>query len=176
MLDANVLFPFSLRDTLLRAAQAARYRLHWSELILDEMARNLVQRGQTTPELAQKLVAAMTRAFPEAMVTGYEGLIAGMPNHPKDRHVAAVAVKVGAEVIVTSNLRDFRSLPEDIQAQPPDAFLCDLFDLDPEGMSELVRKQAADLRRPPRTFDELLAGLGKMVPEFVAMLRRHALR
>lgn len=176
MLDANVLFPFSLRDTLLRAAQADRYRLHWSQLILDEMARNLVQRCQTTPELAKKLLSVMTRAFPEAMVTGYESLIAGMPNHPKDRHVVAVAVKAGAEVIVTSNLRDFRSLPEDIEAQSPDTFLCNLFDLDPEGMSELVRRQAADLRRPPRSFEELLVGLGKMVPEFVNMVREHALR
>jgi predicted nucleic acid-binding protein len=176
VLDANVLFPFSLRDTLLRAAQADRYRLHWSREILDEMARNIVLRGQTTTELAQKLVDTMTRAFPDAMVTGYESLIAGMPNHPKDRHVVAVAVKIGAGVIVTSNLRDFRSLPEHVEAQSPDTFLCNLFDLDPDGMSELVRKQAAELRRPPRTLEELLVGLAKMVPEFVAAVREHRRR
>jgi len=42
VLDANVLFPFSLRDTLLRAAAAGFYQVRWSSQILDEMTRNLV--------------------------------------------------------------------------------------------------------------------------------------
>jgi hypothetical protein len=45
VLDANVLFPFTLRDTLLRAAAAGFYQLRWTSLILDEMARNLVSTG-----------------------------------------------------------------------------------------------------------------------------------
>ena len=45
LLDANVLFPFSLRDTLLRAASAGFYQVRWSSQILDEMARNLVSTG-----------------------------------------------------------------------------------------------------------------------------------
>ncbi len=47
----------------------------------------------------------MKKAFPEALVTGHEPLIPGMPNAPGDRHVAAAAMKAGAQVIVTSNLR-----------------------------------------------------------------------
>jgi hypothetical protein len=35
LLDANVLFPFSLRDTLLRAAAAGFYQLRWSSQILE---------------------------------------------------------------------------------------------------------------------------------------------
>lgn len=38
----------------------------------------------------------MEKYFPEAMVTGYEPLIAGMQNDTKDRHVVAAAVKAGA--------------------------------------------------------------------------------
>jgi predicted nucleic acid-binding protein len=34
VLDANVLFPFWLRDTLLRAADAGYYQLYWSGEIL----------------------------------------------------------------------------------------------------------------------------------------------
>ena len=45
--------------------------------------------------------------FPEARVQGYEKLIALAANHPKDRHVLAVALKYRATVIVTSNLKDF---------------------------------------------------------------------
>lgn len=171
----DVLFPFSLRDTLLRAAQDGRYRPHWSAEILDEMGRNLIARGITTEENTQRLVAQMNRAFPEAMTAGYEDLVASMPNDPKDRHVVAVAVTVGAEVIVTMNLRDFRKLPSHIEAQSPDEFLCNLFDLDPDGIVELVRSQAADLKKPPRTFEQLVAGLAKLVPRFAELVRNEAL-
>jgi predicted nucleic acid-binding protein len=166
VLDANVLFPFSLRDTLLRAAAEGLFQIYWSEQILDEMQRNLISKGTVTEEQARRLRHAMTTAFPEAMVTGHESLSLVMPNHEKDRHVAAVAVKTGAQVIVTSNLRDFRELPGGIEAQSPDEFLCNLFDLDPAGMVELVVVQAAALKNPPRSLDELLTGLGKTVPAF----------
>jgi hypothetical protein len=36
VLDANVLFPLTVRDTLLRAAALGMYQVHWSEEILDE--------------------------------------------------------------------------------------------------------------------------------------------
>jgi PIN domain len=42
VLDANVLYPASLRDTLLRLAAAGFYDLLWSERIQDEAERNLV--------------------------------------------------------------------------------------------------------------------------------------
>jgi PIN domain len=49
VLDANVLYPFSLRDTLLRLAERELYVLAWSERILDEVSRNLVDDGAPTP-------------------------------------------------------------------------------------------------------------------------------
>jgi len=111
VLDANVLFPFTLRDTLLRAADAGLVQVYWSQEVLDEMTRNLVGTGTVTPEQAGHLSTKMHDAFPEAMVTGHAPLIPAMRNHEKDCHVAAVAVKVGAQVIVTSNLKDFESAP-----------------------------------------------------------------
>jgi predicted nucleic acid-binding protein len=166
LLDANVLYPFSLRDTLLRAAAEGLFQLYWSEQILDEVERNLVGKGTISREQAVRLRCAMTTAFPESMVTGHEHLIAVMSNHDKDKHVTAAALRAGAQVIVTSNLKDFRELPDGIEAQSPDEFLCNLFDLDPEGTVELVKAQAAALRNPLRAFEELLRGLAKMVPAF----------
>src|SRR5258708_1188371 len=89
VLDANVLFPFTLRDTLLRAAAADFYQLRWSLKILDEMASNLVSTSTTTADKAVRLRQTMERAFPDAMVTGYESLVPAMKNHDKDRHLAA---------------------------------------------------------------------------------------
>lgn len=174
VLDANVLFPFSLRDTLLRAAADEFFQLYWSERILDEVQRNLVATSTVTDEQAMKLRHAMTNAFPEAMVTGYEPLIDGMPNHEKDRHVTAAAVKVGARLIVTNNLKDFRLLPEGTEVQSPDEFLCNLFELAPERMVAVVKRQATALRRPPVPFEELLRGLAKLTPDFAQSVTLYA--
>jgi predicted nucleic acid-binding protein len=172
ILDANVLFPYSLRDTLLRAAHANLYQMYWSDQILEEARRNLVRTGTTTAEQAERLIETMKSVFPEALVTRYEPFIAAMKNDVDDRHVAAAAVKAGAQVIVTSNLKHFRMLPESIVAQSPDEFLCNLFDLDPDGLLSIVHKQAAAMKKPPRSVDQLLAGLAKLVPEFAEAVRR----
>jgi hypothetical protein len=57
VLDANVLFPFTLRDTLLRAAAAGFYQARWSAQILDEMTRNLISTETMSEDRAQKLRA-----------------------------------------------------------------------------------------------------------------------
>jgi predicted nucleic acid-binding protein len=173
LLDANVLFPFSLRDVLLRAAAAGFYQVRWSSQILDEMTRNLVSAGTMPEDKALRLRAIMTREFPEAEVTDYGHLIAAMKNQVKDRHVVAAAVRAGAHLITTSNLKDFSELPEGVEAQSPDVFLFNLFSLDMDGFIELLREQAQDLVNPPMTFEELLERLARVVPDLVAAVREH---
>lgn len=174
VIDACALYPMSLCDTLLRAAAAEFFQIYWTAEILDEARRNLVAQGRISAEQAAKRFSAMERAFPEAMVTGHDALIASMPNDPKDRHVAAAAVKCGAQVIVTANLRDFATLPDGIEAQSPDDFLDNLLDLDPDRLVELLRQQAAALKKPPYTLSDLLAALAKTAPGFAAAAARHA--
>lgn len=173
VVDANVLFPLTLRDTVLRAAADGYFQLRWSAEILHEMERNLVTTGTMPADKAARLRSTMERYFPEAMVTGFEPLIASMSNDPKDRHVVAAAVKAGAQVITTANLKDFAPLPDGLEAQSPDEFLGNLFDLDPARFTRLLQEQAADLQRPPVTFDELLARLDRVVPDLVASVRAH---
>jgi predicted nucleic acid-binding protein len=173
VVDANVLFPLMLRDTVLRSAAAGFYQLRWSAEILDEMERNLVSTNTMAADKAARLRATMEKYFPEAEVTGYASLVAGLQNDEKDRHVVAAAVKAGAQVITTSNLKDFGLLPEGLEAQSPDEFLCNLFDLAPEGFVEMLRAQSADLVKPPVTFDELLERLARVVPDLVAAVRQH---
>lgn len=171
VVDANVLFPLTLRDTVLRAAAAEFYQLRWSREILDEIERNLVSTGTMATEKASRLRTTMERVFPDAMVTGFDSLVSSMRNDAKDRHVVAAAVKASAHVITTSNLKDFTPLPKGIEAQSPDEFLCNLFDLAPDAFVELLREQAADLHKPPVSFDELLSRLSKPVPKLVAAVR-----
>lgn len=166
VLDANVLFPFTLRDTLLRAAARGLYRLRWSVQILDEMENALVRRGVTSASKAARLRSTMEGFFEGAMVEGFDALIATMPNHPKDRHVAAAAVVANASTIVTANLKDFRDLPGDLVARTPGAFLCDLCAQHPAVVLEVLHQQSMDLDDPPVPLSELLEGLDQVAPEF----------
>ena len=60
VLDANVLYSFSLRDTLLRLAELRLHTPLWSERILDEMRRNLAER-QITEQQAGRIVQRWPR-------------------------------------------------------------------------------------------------------------------
>jgi predicted nucleic acid-binding protein len=126
-LDTCVLYPAYLCDTLLRLAEASAYRPLWSVDVLSELRRNLIDRGIPADRVDRR-IAQMSRSFPDALVTGYESLIDGMTNHPKDRHVLAAAVRANAEVLVTFNLTDFPGpalKPYDVDAVHPDEFLLD---------------------------------------------------
>ncbi len=184
IIDANVLFRASVRDTLLRAHRAGMFRAQWTPDILVEVERNLIphlaKRGHKKPEAqAQRLMTALRTLFPEAMVVGYEGLIPSMENDEKDRHVLAAAVKGGAEVIVTYNLKDFPAPaldPYGIEVQGPDEFLANLFDLYPDGMCALLHEQAVQLQNPPLAFMAVLDELEETLPEFIRMVRDHVSR
>jgi predicted nucleic acid-binding protein len=174
--DTCALFPQTLRDTLLRAAEADLYRVRWSEEILEELRRNLEERRGLTREQAQHLLTQMRRAFPEATVTGYEQLVGSMTNHPDDRHVLATAVLAGAQVIITDNLKDFPEAalsPYNIESQAPDEFLEYLYDMFPDVMARIVIEQNADRRRPPETLNDTLERLSRSAPGFVAHVRTH---
>lgn len=173
VLDANVLFPFVLRDTLLRAASEDFYQLHWSSDILDEMERNLVAKAVMSAEKASRLRVQMESVFPEAEVDGYDPLIPSMANDEKDRHVVAAAVKAGAQVIVTFNLKDFYDLPTGIEAQSPDVFLGNIFDLAKEKFADLLQAQASDLNNPAVTLADLLKRLSRVAPDFAAAVNEH---
>lgn len=173
VLDACVLIPAPLRDTLLRAAELGMYRLHWSELILAEVKRNLIKRGMTSSVDAQELIDVMSEFFAEAFVRGFETLIPCMTNDEKDRHVLAVAVMSRSQVVVTSNIKDFPDTalaPFGIEAQTPDEFLTHLFDLSPKYMLKILTEQAQDLVDPPMSIQEVLEDISLHAPRFVSII------
>lgn len=70
ILDANVLFPMLLRDTLLRCAASGLFQIRWSSRILDEMSRNLISDYGMQPAAAEQLREIMEEAFPDAAAEG----------------------------------------------------------------------------------------------------------
>jgi hypothetical protein len=144
--------------------------------VLAELRRNLVKRNIPAAQVDRR-ITQMSRSFPDAIVTGYESLIDGMTDDPKDRHVLAAAVRSHAEVIVTFNLNDFPGdalKPYDIVAVHPDDFLLGQLDLYPGPTTRALSRQAAAHRREPTTELGLLVMLERAgLTQFSAEARRH---
>jgi hypothetical protein len=146
--DACVLYPNVTRDVLIRVAMGGTVRARWTDLILDETFRSIREnRPDLDPAKLHRTRELMCEAVPDCLVTGYEPLIDGLDlPDPHDRHVLAAAVRAGAQLIVTSNLKDF---PDDalvsygIEARGPDDFLVDQYFLD----EALLRGVVTDIAR-----------------------------
>lgn len=105
----------------------------------------------------------MLAAVRDCLVCGYEPLIEGLKlPDPDDRHVLAAAIRARAQLIVTSNLRDFPASELskwDMEAKSPDEFILDQIYLDKKVVWACVRQIADARRNPPGTADDVLAGL-----------------
>ncbi|MEU4675099.1 PIN domain-containing protein [Amycolatopsis sp. NPDC023774] len=171
-LDACVLAPYNLADLLLTMPDSgSSYRPLWSPGVLEELERTLVDDLGVQPASAQYRIETMVEYFDDAMVTGYEDLINGMTNHPKDRHVLAAAVKGGAQVIVTNDVKGFPASAlkaYDITAVSADQFLRNQLDMYPQATVAALLQVAEDRDNPPTSVAEVLGYLNVLVPGFVA--------
>jgi hypothetical protein len=176
-LDANVLYPATLRNLLMHLAVAGVFRARWTDKVQDEWTAALLR---DRPDLSAASImhrrALMDRYILDARVTGHEHLIESLvlPD-PDDRHVLAGAIQGGASVLVTVNLRDFPAAslaPHGIEAQHPDVFMRSLIEDDADAVVATVAEHRAALAKPPKTPDEYLAMLGRHnMTETVAALR-----
>lgn len=148
---------------------SGRFRARWSARIHDEWKRNLlINRPDLSARQLDRTSDLMDRAIPDALVTDFESLVDGLSlPDPDDRHVLAAAIRCHASVIVTFNERDF---PDDVldafgmEAQHPDVFVENLFDLDPACVVAAAQRQRQQLKSPPIEVDH-----------YLDILRRHGL-
>ncbi|MCG8403482.1 MAG: PIN domain-containing protein [Firmicutes bacterium] len=178
ILDANVLYPFTTRDVLLTLARAGMFRARWSETIVDEWVRSLLSNRPDLEEPIRQTVVQMVEKFPQAIVTGFEPLIAGLQlPDANDRHVLAAAIEVGAHQIVTSNTRDFPASalePHGISATQPDDFIAGTIELYPDDAVDALRIMRERYNSPPVGKDDLLGRLVRSnLPKTAALLRPH---
>lgn len=176
VIDSCVLYDSLLRDLLLRLAEKELYQPIWSNVICEEVKRNLNKR--ISDEKATKIINTINGAFPEAVIDNYSKLIKiDEPNiNEKDRHVLSVAVCSNAQVIVTCNLKDFPNevLKEySIEAQHPDIFLANLFHLSFKKVFESYTEMEVSLKNPPILRAELLNRLNARVPSFTELIKPH---
>jgi predicted nucleic acid-binding protein len=177
LLDACVLVPNALCDTLLRLAEHGFYRPLWSQRILDEVHfAVLAARPDLTETRIASRIAAMAAAFDDASVTGWEPVCAGLDlPDPDDRHVLAAAIAGGAQSLVTFNTKDFPDTSlrgNDVEVVHPDEFLLDQLDLHPGLALRVLTEQARDLSNPPSDLAGVLNRLGQCgVPRFADQVR-----
>lgn len=118
----------------------------------------------------------MRAAFPAAQVSdeAIARLEPAMTNDEKDRHVLAAAVAASVDALVTFNIAHFPDdacSPHNIEVMGPDDFLLMLHDLDRTTVDAVIGDQAAALRNPPISCNELKAHLARAgVPRFAARL------
>lgn len=169
VLDTCALWPSLQRDVLLSWAAEGLYRPLWSSAILAELeyheTAKLVRRGESAAAAGQRarsLVDAMTRAFDDATVVGWEPLDGtyGLPD-PDDEHLVAAAVVGGAGAIVSDNTRDLppSRLPVGIQVLRAREFAADCVSLAPATAFRGVRTMAGRYVAPSRTVDDVLVRL-----------------
>lgn len=168
--DACVLYPAPLRDFLMWLALSGKFRARWTKEIHGEWKRNLLKnRTDLTMQQLDRTSELMDRAIPDACVSDYENLVTGLSlPDPDDRHVLAAAIRCGAGVIVTFNLKDFPDqhlAPFGIEAQHPDEFVENLFHLDSAAVIAAAQRQRKQLKTPVMD-----------VESFLSLLQRQGLR
>jgi cation diffusion facilitator CzcD-associated flavoprotein CzcO len=142
----------------------------WNREILYQVQRTQVRKLGWPGALSKSWRAAVAAAFPEAMVTGEESLVAVCANHEKDRHVLATAVRGHADLIVTSNPKHFPPealKPWDVCACYRADYLITFYSLN---AGVVVARLEAIARKRKRTPEQHLALLSKSVPSFAAHL------
>lgn len=170
LLDACVLFPTVMRETLLGAAAAGGFTPVWSARLLEEWARATRRLPEGAEAIARAEIASMRDRWPGAEAAVPEELVAtlSLPD-PDDRHVLAAAIAGGAEVLLTLNRSDFppRTLARHgILLRDPDGFLTELAaeGIDLAAVAETVRQRAEAASGRPKELRPLLkrAGLPRL--------------
>jgi predicted nucleic acid-binding protein len=188
VIDADVLYRRHPRNLLVWHALAGLFELHWSERILDETRRHLIERNiarlrEPRTEAVDRTLARVTDALERARAGGLvsEAEIAAhephMPNDPKDRHVLAAAVAVGATVVITTNVRDFVvGDPTGLRITPqtPDQFLISLLDHTTVDAVMVALREHASFHH--WTVPELLTLLATETPDRPAIAPEYAKR
>src|SRR5437016_3497512 len=174
VLDACVLVPMPLCDTLLRLGEEPKplYRPLWSEEILCEVRRALAGKLNRSPQQCERRIQAMRTAFPEAVVTFPSDFVKALEcvPDPNDRHVLATAIHGRADAIITQNTKHFPAeclQQYAIRCQNPDDFLMRQFYLSPAQVLEKLELQAAAIHENSAY---IVKSLKKMAPQFAELI------
>jgi predicted nucleic acid-binding protein len=150
--DSATLYPISLADLVLRLAEAGMFDLLWSDHLLDEIQRVLVDKKGLPNQSARYFCECIREAFPEGRIEPelYLPLVASRSGPDPDDHVhSAAAVAGGATVVLSADktgypVRDIAPA----RRRNPDAFLTALLRRHPQDVLSVVDALGESLRSP----------------------------
>jgi predicted nucleic acid-binding protein len=165
LLDACVLYPIAVADSLMSLATAGLFAAKWSTRIELEWITALeVQRSDLKGKLEFRR-DCMRESVPDWEVpeTAWAPLVSvyELPD-PDDRHVLAAAVAGHADCIVTANLRDFPAGivgAYGIEVVDPDRFIINQWDLDPVTSMTAFKHMRARRKKPQATAEDFAEAL-----------------
>lgn len=161
--DACAIFGALQRSILIRVGEkqaAFNLRVLLTDEILDEMTRSVQTKyPDFSGEQARSLRAAILEAIPDCLIVDYGYAVERVDiRDVDDRHVVAAGIHAKAQLIVTDDV-DFTPTSlrvHGIEAQKPDDFLTDLFDLNETIMRQIVAEEATARDVPVDELIELL--------------------
>ncbi|MFV0428949.1 MAG: hypothetical protein ACK5KO_05950 [Arachnia sp.] len=171
-LDATVLFPATLADTLLRAADAELYAPCWTDAVLADLRHSLAHRGGLPVEAVERRASGIRESFPAALVNGSGIREEHLECHPRGKANLAAALRGHCDTLVTFDERDFLGQrAAGIRVVDPDTFLVDLVDQYQPAVLRALELQL-HVSRPGASWNDLLGTLDPWVPVFASEIRR----
>jgi predicted nucleic acid-binding protein len=176
VLDTDIIFSRVLHELIGRiAAELRLLDLFWSEQLLGEAQRSLVEKKQLPSGAARRWVDYLRLSFPAGRIDVDPNAIevADLTRDPGDAHVCALVVAAHADYLFTHDrgyLRDGLSHHE-VQVLAPDEFLADVLDADTRGVLGVLGVQASTWAGG-RSVEELLDALERAgAPTFARKVR-----
>lgn len=178
--DTNVLFPFSLMDLMLALSEDGIHDVMWTDALLDEWERVIVEKQRRSPDAAAAISATVKEFFADTRIpeASYRDLLAEVDGQDPDDNVhMAAAVAARVETLITWNGKDFACdfmKRHAVAVASPDSYLCSLYGEFPDEVLATVRRVAAGKRHPPMTPADIVDALERAgVGEFTARIRPH---
>lgn len=150
VLDADILFSRVLHDLFGRLALSLElFDLLWSDELLAEARRKLIEEKALSAEAAERWVGHLVDGFPAGRVeidTPMALNLTELTIDPDDHHVCALAVAGDADYLIT---RDQGYLPDGLRGHgvevvAPDDLLCRALDDQPQAVLDVLELQAGE--------------------------------
>lgn len=151
VLDTDILFSRVLHDLFGRLAlHLRRFDLLWSDELLAEAKRKLIEEKALTAVIAERWVGYLAESFPAGRVQIADAPaalnFAELTADPDDHHVCALAVAGDADYLITHDQGYARDglRGHGVEVVAPDDLLCRAFDDQPQAVLDVLELQAGD--------------------------------
>ena len=174
--DTATLYPISIADLVLRLAEIGVIELLWSDYLLDETTRVLIEDKHLPRSAAVYFCDCIRETFPDGRIERptYEHLLATRTGpDPKDHEHSAAASAANAHVILAADktgfpIRDTRPAVR----RHPDDYLSELLNDYPDVVIDVIERMSTSRRGSVTTEQTLDALRNAGLTKFASQARR----